>query len=222
MKTISACILLFFSLAVSAQEIQENILENRNYIDRTAEFTRKPLEKGEIVFLGNSLTQFGKWDLYFPDVKIGNRGIAGDNTLGMLGRLHEIIKAKPKKLFIMAGINDIAMGRSESKIMANIQSIIYQVEGGSPQTKIYIQSILPVHNDVGRYIRLKGKEKQIENLNKELKKFCKEAGILFIDVYPSLLEKKRKLDMKYTEDGLHLNDNGYAVWIDHLRKYVTN
>lgn len=220
MRTILLTFLLFVSMCLTAQEIEENILENKTYMERMAFFRANPLQKGQVIFLGNSLTQGGKWDVYFPVQKPVNRGISGDNTLGMLGRLHEIIDSRPSKLFLLAGINDISLNRTNDKIMTGIKSIIYQVKAGSPGTKIYVQSLLPINNSPNRYKRMLDKEKQIEELNKELQEFCDKENILFINIYPAFLGGERLLDARYTTDGLHLNDDGYAVWTDQIRKYV--
>ncbi len=219
-KTILFIHLLLFPLYAMSQEIIENILENQTYLERMAHFKADPLKKGQVVFLGNSLTQGGKWDEYFPLQKPANRGIAGDNTLGMLGRLHEIIEARPSKLFIMAGINDISLGRSNEKIMIGIKSLIYQVRAGSPSTEIFVQSLLPINNDENKYKRMLGKEKQIERLNKDIQSFCKKESINFVNLYPSFLDSKRKLDAKYTGDGLHLNEDGYAIWVERIRTII--
>lgn len=220
MRTILLASLLLLSFHAMGQEIKENILDNQIYIDRMAVFKANPLKEGQIVFLGNSLTQAGKWEEYFPGMNIANRGIAGDNVFGMLGRLREIIDAKPMKLFLMAGINDISLGRSNEKIMVGIKSLIYQVKSGSSDTQIFVQSVLPMNKDVCIYERMKGKEKQIEDLNKEIRRFCKEESIPFIDLYPFFLAKKRLLNAAYTGDGLHLNDAGYAVWKEQLESYI--
>lgn len=220
MRTILSILMLFCTMILSAQEIQENILENKTYLERMAYFKANPLTNGQIIFLGNSLTQGGKWNEYFPNQKPVNRGISGDNTLGMLNRLNEIIIAKPKKIFLMAGINDISLSRSNEKIMIGIKSIIYQIETGSPYTKIYVQSLLPINNNRNVYQRMLNKEWQIEQLNKELKAFCEKENITFINIYPAFLSEDRTLDTRYTTDGLHLNDNGYTVWVDQIRKYV--
>lgn len=220
MRVILGLILLVLSGNIMGQEIIENILENQMYMQRKETFRENPLTKGQIVFLGNSLTHGGSWDKYFPDQKPANRGISGDNTLGMLGRLHEIIDARPTKIFLLAGINDISLGRSNDKIMTGIKSMIYQIKAGSPETEIYVQSLLPINNSFGIYSRLEKKEKQIEKLNKELKKFCEKEKITFINLYPHFLESKRTLNAKYTMDGLHLNDDGYAIWVKQLETYI--
>lgn len=221
MRTISVFILLMLSVNMVGQEIIENILENETYKRRIASFREKPLDMGQFVFLGNSLTQAGDWESFFPGFKPANRGISGDNTLGMLGRLHEIIDSKPAKIFILAGINDISLGRTNDKIMTGIKSMIYQIKAGSPNTEIYVQSLLPINNKAFKtYSRLTKKEKQIEKLNKELSKFCKREGLVFINLYPHFLESKRTLNAKLTMDGLHLNDEGYAIWAKQLEVYM--
>jgi lysophospholipase L1-like esterase len=204
------------------QEIHENILENHTYVERSVYFKQNPLKEGQIVFLGNSLTQGGKWNEYFPEQNPVNRGISGDNTLGMLGRLHEVIEGRPMKLFIMAGINDISLNRPNDMIINGIKSIIYQVKEGSPDTRIYVQSILPINKDVCKYKRMMGKEKKIEELNKLIRKFCESENITFINLYPHFLGGKRLMDAKYTSDGLHLNEEGYAVWVSRIEDYVNN
>lgn len=220
MRSIFAAVFLLSSICMTGQEIKENILENQTYIDRAAYFKEHPLQQGQIVFLGNSITQAGKWDEYFPIQKPANRGISGDNTEGMLARLDEIIEAKPNKLFIMAGINDISLNRPNKKIMANVKEIIARVKQETPQTAIYIQSVLPINTEIIKYSRLKKKEKQIEKLNKDLRKLAKKENLIFIDIYPSFLVKKRKMDARYTADGLHINEEGYSIWVNQIRNYV--
>jgi lysophospholipase L1-like esterase len=39
-------------------------------------------------------------------------------------------------------------------------------------------------------------------------------------LYPYFLNDKKKLDKKYTLDGLHPNAEGYKVWAGILKKYV--
>ncbi len=200
---------------------QENKLyDTETYRNRTAQFKEEPLKKNQIVFLGNSLTQGGKWDQYFPDKNTANRGISGDNTDGILARLSEITASGAAKLFILCGVNDISQDYDNDYIYNNYKKIVHRVKTESPDTKIYFQSLLPVNNSFGRYKKLTGKEKQIEQLNKKIKKLCKDEDIQFINLYPSFLISKRLLDPRYTTDGLHLIEPGYDVWVSIIRKFV--
>ena len=57
-----------------------------HYIERIQEFKNNPLEMGEIVFIGNSITERGKnWAEKFNISHIRNRGIAGDIADGIFG-----------------------------------------------------------------------------------------------------------------------------------------
>jgi len=57
-----------------------------------------------------------------------NRGIAGDITFGVLGRLDEVIARKPAKLFIKIGINDISKNIPDEIIVENILTMVRKSE----------------------------------------------------------------------------------------------
>jgi hypothetical protein len=79
-----------------------------HYPERIIAFKKDPLKIGDIVFLGNSLTeQGGDWSRRFNTPTVKNRGIAGDFTYGVLQRINEIWYYKPTSVFIMIGINDM-------------------------------------------------------------------------------------------------------------------
>ena len=209
---------LFMPFAIS----QENKLyDTEIYRNRLAEFKTAPLlQNQQVVFLGNSLIQGGKWGDYFPSKNVANRGIIGDNTDGILSRLSEITDAKPEKLFYIGGINDISQDKTSEEILTNIKTIIQRVKSESPNTKIYVHSLLPINNSFNRYKKLLGKEKQIKELNNKLKKLCKKEKITFINLYPLFLSSQQVLDPVYTTDGLHLNEKGYSIWTAKIRKLV--
>ena len=220
MKHIVLQLCILCSLAIYGQETK--MYETEIYLSRVALFNSEVLEKNQIVFFGNSLTQGGKWNEYFPKEKIVNRGIIGDNTDGALARLDKVIEAQPSKFFFLSGVNDISQGYNNDYICKNMKEIIHRIKKGSPQTVIYFQSLLPVNNSFERYKKLINKEKQIEKLNKQIEKLCKSEGIHYINLYTSFLAKKRLLNPIYTTDGLHLNEDGYIIWIDLIREFVEN
>ena len=219
MKTKLLLSLGFIYLGIVAAQ-EKNLYDTEIYRNRIAQFKSEIFEKHQIIFLGNSLTQGGKWEQYFPNKKITNRGISGDNTDGILARLDGIIEAQPEKIFILSGINDVSQNYNNDYICNNMRQIIQRIKAELPETTIYFQSILPINNNFGHYKRLINKEKQIEQLNKQISKLCKAENIQFINLYPSFLIKKRLLDPRYTVDGLHLNETGYEIWVDKIRKFV--
>ncbi|HDW0335773.1 TPA: hypothetical protein RKY49_004741, partial [Escherichia coli] len=80
--------------------------------------------KVDIIMLGDSITETGRWSDFFPSVSIANYGIAGDTSQGIKNRLEPIINAKPKKVFIMIGTNDLTNHESVQKILDNYRDII--------------------------------------------------------------------------------------------------
>ncbi len=211
--------LIFCTSCVGTKAIQEDF-RTETYKNRMADFSRNPLSIGQIVFFGNSITQAGEWSTYFPDLMVANRGISGDNTEGMLARIDEIANAKPKKFFIMAGINDISLQRSNKKIVNNYRNILRTLRMASPETEIYIQSVLPINNDFARYRRLIGKEKQVVDLNNRLRRLAEQESGLFINLYPYFINPKGKLRNEFTNDGLHLTSDGYMLWVHIIQQHI--
>ncbi|WP_062108772.1 GDSL-type esterase/lipase family protein [Bacillus niameyensis] len=187
------------------------------YVSRMDLFKVLPRSEGAIVFVGDSLTQRNQWHEFFPGLTVLNRGIDSDRSLGVLRRLDEIVTLKPKKVFLMIGINDIYDGRDSDHILANYESIITQVKSKLPDTKLYIQSLLPVNNSVFHHKIDNG---VVEKLNAKLADLAKIHSVSFIDLYPHVL-KNKELDENYTLDGCHLSGQGYLAWVQLIKKFVT-
>ena len=60
----------------------------------------------------------------------------------------------------------------------------------------------------------------IRYINEEIKKLCAEFGHTYIDLYPALLDDEGYLRKDLSDDGLHLNANGYEIWTSMLKPYL--
>ena len=108
--------------------------------------TVAPFKDGDrAVFLGNSITDGGEWAELFNNRHVKNRGISADRSGWLLDRLDPIINGHPKKLFLMIGTNDLAVGITPEEVAANVEKLLDRFAEESPWTKIYVQSILPVN-----------------------------------------------------------------------------
>jgi lysophospholipase L1-like esterase len=174
--------------------------------------------------LGNSITAGVDWMELLERTDVRNRGISGDISFGVLERLNEVTEGKPSKVFILIGINDISRNIPDSFIVGNYKKIIERIKKESPLTKIYFQTLLPVNNEFTQFKNHYNKDEHILYINEELKKLAAKEKITLIDLYPHFLSADKKLDKKYTIDGLHLNAEGYKVWKDILMKghYLEN
>ena len=190
-----------------------------HYKSRIREFKSCPLNFGDVVFIGNSITEGGKdWSVKLGMKNIKNRGISGDVTDGVLKRLDEITYFKPKAIFILIGINDLFSLHYQKEIPSaeyvgnNILKIVDKMNKKSPNTKVYIQTVLPT-----------SKEFMSENINKvnEMIKLHKNEGkYKVIDLHSIFVDSNGLLKEGLTYDGTHLNDAGYKVWVKQIEKYI--
>jgi lysophospholipase L1-like esterase len=178
-----------------------------------------PNTRGEIIFLGNSITDTAEWSELFGNKHVKNRGISGDITFGVLARLGEVTASKPAKVFLLIGINDLSRNIPANVIFRNYQRIVQRIRAESPRTKIYLQSILPTNGSFPNFPRHQGRESQLKFLNDKLQELAAQTGQTFVDLRPTLADAAGRLDARYTNDGLHLNGAGYLRWVAFLRQH---
>ena len=186
------------------------------YMHRKNIFENLPKDSTNVVFLGDSLTEQCPWDELFPDVDLKNRAIEGDMTDGILDRLEVVTALTPKKLFLSIGVNDLLF-HSPDYIVENYKKILSKISQLSPSTKVFVQSLLPVNNDV----RNTGvKNKDISEINRQLKKLSKDKGLTFIDLHSKLANNEGLLPERFTRDGIHLNGEAYLLWREEIEGFV--
>lgn len=190
------------------------------YHQKKSLFEKLPDGTHEIVFLGDSITDGGHWSELFEDFRIINRGISGDVTAGVIRRLEEVTRSRPDKIFLMIGINDLAAGKSVEEVVKNIQIIVKKVKNASPETELYLQSLLPVNGDFPYFPRHTSRAEDIPRINARLEKMADIYGLEYIDLYASFCSREDKLDPEYTNDGLHLTGAGYLLWKSLIEKYM--
>lgn len=210
-----------FSLqqAIAQQATWDSTYRPNNYQQRVENFRSYSNAQTDIIFLGNSITDYTDWNELLQLKEARNRGISGDNTFGILERLDEVTEGKPARVFILIGINDIARNYPDSVILNNYTRIIHQIKKESPATKIYFHTLLPVNNSFPAKNHF-NKDEHIAFINEGLKKICTAEKITLIDIHPHFLDTDKKLDKTYTYDGLHLNAAGYMHWSSLLKPYL--
>lgn len=192
----------------------------RNYHIKVNQFKGYPDSNEDVIFLGNSITAGTNWNELLGLENARNRGISGDTTFGILERLDEVTQGKPSKVFILIGINDIARNYPDETIIRNYKRILSRIKKESPDTEIFIQSILPVNNTFTRYKNHYNKDNHILAVNNALEEMSKTYNVHFIDIHPHFLDEEDRLDRKFTEEGLHLNALAYKTWAKILKPYL--
>jgi lysophospholipase L1-like esterase len=217
-------ILLLLPVALKAQNKpnNQNLYDTiptlpDHYKQRVEQFSHEPVTTGHIIFLGNSITEMGDWKKATNDTTVINRGIGGDVTYGILKRLDDITVRKPSKLFILIGINDISKDIPDAVIADNYLKIVNTIHAQSPDTKIYVQSILPLDPTHDRFPQHYDKQEHVISVNKMIKANAGAGHYTFINIYPLFLNKEGHLDNQYTIEGLHLKPESYLIWAKFLK-----
>jgi lysophospholipase L1-like esterase len=184
---------------------------------RAANAAIAPPAPGEnrVVFLGDSITDYWKLPDYFAGKPYVNRGIDGQTTPQMLVRFRQdVINLHPKVLVVLAGTNDIAgvtgPARNED-IEANYASMAELAH--SHGVRMVFASVLPVNNysqDAKESFALRPRER-ILALNKWLKNYCANNGVIYLDYFSAMVDDKGMLRKDLSDEGLHPNAAGYKI-----------
>jgi lysophospholipase L1-like esterase len=213
-------LLLACPFYASAQEIIaiDSSYANGHYLQRLDFFKKMPNQKKEIVFVGNSITEGGKWQELIPNKHVINRGISGDVTYGIIARLDEVLASKPLKIFLLSGINDMKRGTPNEAILANYLRMIKKIKAESPATQVYFQSVLPVNIPMLPKSYEKLSNSKILVLNEGLKALCVTYKVQYIDLHAVFADENGALKKELSIDGLHLKSAAYILWADYLKK----
>lgn len=197
---------------------------SKHYSIKVKEFKQEgKLPSNVIVMYGDSHSEYGgEWSRHFPGAgKIINRGIIGDDSQGMYNRLDLVLPCHPKKIFFECGANDLSHGWTVERVFQGITRVLATIRERSPKTELYVQSVLPLNEEVGTWKYLKGKDDLIIQLNNKLKEYCASHALTYIDLYTPLLGAHPKtMKAEYCRDGLHLTEKGYEVWAKTIRPYI--
>lgn len=169
-----------------------------------------PIDRGEcdVVFLGDSITCYGEWEVWYPQFRVLNRGIGSDTTEGVLHRLDEVISHSPKYVFLMIGINDVSRNIAATNIIENVDSILKILTNNLPETRVCLYSILPckTEND-GELMMLNSRYAIIADAYEQVN---------YIDIYDAFRTEKGLRTELFTDDGVHLNEKGYKIWMQYI------
>ncbi len=191
------------------------------YYQRATLFEELPVTSSDIIFLGNSITNGGEWAELFDNPHVKNRGISGDVCMGVYDRLDAVVNGAPAKIFLLIGINDVDRGASADTIVERIGMIVDKIRKDSPSTKIYLQSVLPVSDHYKMFNGHTSRWQVVPEINKGLVRLAADRGVKYIDLYSHFIDNTTgKMNIEYTNDGLHLLGKGYKKWVGIVKPYV--
>jgi lysophospholipase L1-like esterase len=168
-----------------------------------------------VLFLGDSLMEWGSWSRAFPEVRVVNHGICGDTTTGVLHRLRPVFRAGPDKVFLMVGANDLASGVRPGQVAFEYERILMALREGLPKSAIYVHSMLP-----SRGFAWGLDNGSVREVNERLVRLADRYGCEYLDIHPEFVDDDGEMRPELTDDGVHLSGAGYRLWEGLIREHV--
>lgn len=201
--------------------IEEHSVPRTKTYQRLADSWTKTLAEvyGDVIFFGDSITAGGQWEEYYPYLTPVNLGVVGDVIDGLMTRLPQIEMLMCEKCFVMIGVNDLNFGSTVEATLQNYRTMLDSFVQMRDElgTQFYLQSVLPVREDVTIYDI---KNEDVRALNEGIAALADEYEMTYIDVHASMTDEQGALNEAYSFDGLHLTEAGYQVWQELLIPYL--
>lgn len=176
---------------------------NRHYTERVTLYAHLPPMNGGVAFVGDSITDAGRWADAWPGLTVRNFGIGGDTAWGLKARAHQVTAARPDRIFLLIGTNDLGWNRTPEQVADGVAELLDLWGAELPETHIFVQSVLPRQPEF---------HDRITELNGRLRDVAADKGATFVDIHSAFVVEGGRLDPAVTLDDLHLTGEGYARW----------
>lgn len=174
-----------------------------------------PIKSG-VLLLGDSITEAWMWNDFPYDGPVANHGISWDTSAGVNARILQIVLSSPDVIFYMIGTNDLSYDHTPHQIARRIDDSLEALSYALPDAKIYVQSLFPRDGEYDR---------DVGPLNSMIERMIASkdnygGNVSFIDLTPAFSAAPEVLRPELTDDALHLNAKGYALWGEQLVPYL--
>ncbi|WP_416307853.1 GDSL-type esterase/lipase family protein [Neptunicella sp. SCSIO 80796] len=168
------------------------------------------------LFVGSSSIRYWHTATAFPDIPVINRGFGGSVTAEVLEVYPVVIgKYTPARVVIYVGDNDIASGVSVTDTVAQLKQLFSRISTDFPQAEVIFLPIKPSLSRWHQWPLMQQVNQTIQTLANMTEK------LTYVDVATPLLNADGEPDKSvFRQDGLHLNDKGYAIWNKILAPYL--
>ncbi len=205
--------------------LQRQILDaEKHYQERLRAFETENVEPGGIVLVGSSHLEWFDGGRFLPGRRFVNRGIASDRLgIGDRGVLHRldisVFDCQPSFIVFKNGANDLGeLSRTGTPSMREIcdayDRVVEAIRVGAPRTPLLIVNEMPT---AGRFA---GVSPLVPPLNQHILQVANRHACGHMDFFCEIVDVAGELRSELTTDGLHFNDEGYALFAAKLDEYL--
>ena len=128
---------------------------------------------------------------------------------------------KPRILVITVGVSGGAGRLSRESFVSIYRELLLSVRKASPETKLLVQSLLPLSDQSVKHYKRLTKEAVVQ-ANGWVRELCAEMRIPYVDTHAKLIDPNTGyLKPEYQNDEyMHLTAKAYEVILENLRAYA--
>jgi len=218
-----APVLILLLATVHGQETKPCATHEWSGVQHYREAKLAPAKNGpRVVLMGASTVE--RWDVIktFPAGNYINRGIAGQGTSQMLLRFfQDVVSLSPRVVVIFPGLNDLGGANGNVPAIDIHQNLAAMAQlAKANNIRVVFASLLPTDpNGTHPYAKTVTSE-QIRELNRWMFQYARDHGDTYADLWSPLGDAKYNLELKYSVDGVHINDEGYKLLAPVLEKRI--
>ena len=179
----------------------------------------------DAVFLGDSRTVGLFMNIDVPGTMIADVGLMVNTAFTKpladcqnKSAVDYLKTCKFSKLYISLGYNELGWGSVES-FCSYYRDIIKEAQKISPSAAIYIQSIMPINEDIA-YDDGYSYNRTIVKFNAALQNLANECKVYFVDVAKAVCDSNGILPADAANDGVHLKKAYCQKWYDYLKNHA--
>ncbi len=119
------------------------------------------------------------------------------------------------RVFLIFGENELGWPNTQA-FYDGYGEVIDAVRERQPEAAVYIQSILPVSQEVSEKNIDCTNNEQILKFNEMLKELAKEKDAIYLDVASVMMDENGNLPEDAAVDGIHPGSKYYKIWAEYL------
>lgn len=204
-------------------QLRESVLKRMIQIIQQQRY----VEDNNIVFYGDSIIEYYDVEHIFKSLgHVYNCGIGGITSDMLLHFLDEgVIKYHPSQVYILIGTNDLGntVMASPRDIALNVKEMVEIIHYNLPKCQIHLISPIPCVEKIHGYTSMHQGLRSNDILNmltSEYQRVIPYDYVDYIDVFSALYDEHQKLREDVFIDGLHINEDGYALLTEAIFKHL--
>lgn len=193
----------------TTSDLNDNLEQKSDIIEESSQKDYKEIYKRDM-FFGDSITEGITFFEFLDEAQVIAK--PGINIWKADDQIDKAVKIKPENFYLLFGLNDIDNVLTGEKFAKLYGDLIHKIKLKIPDTKIYIQSILPVLPKAAKN-KASLTNENVDDFNDALKNLAQREGVQYLNISEAL---KGEDNIIYESDGIHFKEKFYPMWLDYI------